>query len=274
MQPRNGIIRLVNPWRGLLYVSEIKGRHGLLSARTQDFKMFSIYFLRDGVEFYPGRMFDRVELSQWLSGEPIHPDSREVLADEFGAIPAVAPNPQSWKWYAFRQGEEILKYQFSPSTAEIQKVAGAALMLRPDCFSPLIDPWEIWVCDKDSQLPLMLTMTGQSLEDIDSVTFSPLWRFNWQTATTDTEPMLRALEKRVNERINAATEPGRVRWTHRLFRRNLDGSAEEWRRENECDPSLPLVKVEEFPAGWLPSGLLAEPFESDRRALEGALEVF
>jgi hypothetical protein len=264
-----GVMRLVNPWRGLVYFAQVEGQYGMLSARTGDFKHFSIYSVQSGKEFYPGRIFERAELAQWLLGEPLHPDQRALLADEFGDIPAVAPNPQSWVWLTVSgQGEERLKRAFKPNPAELQQLAGAALSLQRGQFYPLLDSWEIWLCDKDTLEPLALAITALTLEDTDWQTFSPRWHANWQSAPAEHKVGLHNLEKEINARINSATDLSCFRSVHRLFQRNLDGSSQEWARENPVDVSLPLLKVADHPAGYLPDGLLAEPFESQRLQLE------
>jgi hypothetical protein len=252
-----GTMRLVNPDRGRVCVAQI----GTLSARTEDFNEFSILSVQGGLEFSPGRRFSRKELAQWLLGEPLLPDDRLTLSDEFGDIPAIAPNPQSWKWYAMRQGEERLKAKFKPTAAEIQAIAGAALSLNPKGFYPLIDPFEIWVCDKGGLEPLALVMTGTSLDDVSAQTISPLWRFNFSKCTVDTELPLRKLREEVNSRINTSTTPGKVGWCQRTFRRNLDGSAIEY--------SQSLEKIADHAIGYLPDGQLAHPYDRKLKEILG-----
>jgi len=267
---KKGTIRLVNPWRGLVYVAEVETMHGRLSVRTKDFENFSICTWHLGHEFYLSKEFSRRELAQWVIGKPLCPDDKKKLIDEFGDIVAVTPKPDAWCWRrhmgCFRQ--QVLKSEFIPTTGELQKAAEVALMMHIDEFLPNIDSWEIWSCDKETNLPLALVMTGETLDDIDRITFSPLWRANCNASLDENEAELRVLTKEVNERINSASQPGRVRWVHRLFHRKPDGSAEEWMRSNPSNPSEDLAKIAEYPPGWLPSGLLAEPFESRRCILE------
>lgn len=247
-----GLMRLVNPDRNSVYVAQLFTGNGVLSARTEDFELFSIYSVQVGKEFYPGRKFSRKELASFFLAESILPDQRKTLSDEFGDIPAIAPNPQSWKWYAIHRGEERLKQEYKPTALDFQRVSGAALSLTKGGFYPLIDPYEIWVCDKDSQEPLFLAMTGTSLEDVDRQTFSPMWRFNWHKCTSDTEVPLRKLQEEINSRVNTSDTPGKFGWFHRLFKRNLDGSAIEY--------SQSLEEVQTRLSGYLPDGTIAEPY--------------
>lgn len=252
----------MNPTRRGVWEAKVSTEYGHLVARTENSHSFSVYAIEEGKEFYCGRRFSRKELGTWLQGELTPPDEQETLRDEFGDIPAIAPNPQSWIWYYLGPwGEERLKTQYKPTTSDLQTLAGLALQINPQNFYPLGDNYEIWVCDKDTELPLFLATTGTSLAEIDKQFFSPLWRFALCHCTADTEVPLRELRDSINQRINASDTPDKVRWKHRLFRRNLDGSAVEYGQMN-------LVEIAEHPAGWLPTGLMAEPFESIRKSLE------
>ena len=254
-------IRLVNPARPGVMQARIKVMHGFLVARTEDCRNFSIYAWQQGKEFYCGRQFTREEIATWVSGELIPPDNRTELADELGDIPALAPNPKNWMWYFVGgRGEERLRQDYKPTIADLQRLAGLALQINLSTFYPLGDPYEIWVCDKDTEMPLFLAMTGSSLEEISSQFFSPLWRFNWSRCDEKTEIPLRKLQKLINNRVNLSERRGTIRWKHRLFERQLDGSSIEF-GEN-------LLPIAEHPAGWLPLGLLAEPYETIRRDLE------
>jgi len=255
-------IRLVNPTRPSVFEAYIQTEHGGIVARTEDSQSFSIYYLLEGKEFYCGRRFTRKEIAQWLKGKLPHPDERRQIYDELGDIPAIAVNPQSWVWYfVSNRGEERLKTELKPTISDLQKLAGLALQINPSNFYPLGDPYEIWVCDKDTELPLFLTVTGNSLEEIDRQTFSPLWRFNFVDCTASNEVALRELQKLINSRVNASDNFRTIKWTHRIFKRNLDDSVIEYSQDE-------LKPIAEYPPNWLPTGLMAEPFETVRKHLE------
>jgi hypothetical protein len=253
---------LVNPTRKPVWEAKMATAGGYLVARTEDCQRFAVYSLQSGKEFYCGRRFTREEIGKWLEGKLPHPDERRQISDESGDIPAIAVNPQSWVWYfVSNRGKKRLKTELKPTISCLQKLAGLALQINPSNFYPLGNPYEIWVCDKDTKLPLFLTVTGNSLEEIEQQTFSPLWRFNFVDCATSNEVALRELQKLINARVNASDNFRTIKWTHRLFKRNLDNSAIEY-NQDELEP------IAEYPPNWLPTGLMAEPFESLRKRLE------
>lgn len=230
-----GLIRLVNPWRGRIWCADLATAHGTLSARTgakpkNAFERWDIYLVRDGVEYWCGRSFTKRELMRWFSAEVL-PADNQPQDDEFGSIPANTPNPQSWEWYGFTVREVVLPSQYKPTVADLQRLAGFALAMRPNEFSPYLDLFEVWVCDKDTLEPLALVATGSTLEEAEQQTFSPLVRLGTGDLSFEFKDCekARSLQKQINERVNAAVESGCVKYASRLFERRLDSAVVEYR---------------------------------------------
>lgn len=268
-----GLIRLVNPWRGHCYCANLETEKGILSARSFDLKTFGFYSVIGNSEFYPGRDFTRKELGEWLSGQPIPPDQRSQIRDEFGDIPAITPNSQDWTWLSITgRGEERLTREAKPQMFEIQNLAGAALLMSKDKFLPLLDPYELWVCDKDSLDPIALVLCDISLERIDWQQFNPMWRMGRGDLSFEFQDSIltqaRGLQKEIHARVNTSTKASRFEFYSRIFKRNLDNSAIEYRRANIHLPNTPLEAVESHPIGFLPEGLLANPWEQKRLEIE------
>lgn len=250
-----GLMRLVNPDRGRLLCANIQLDSGTLSARTSNFKQFGLYCVVGGREFYPGREFSRWEFSRWFGAEALPQEDRET-EDELGKIPATHPNPTTWKWYAIdSRGERNLKQSSKPNLVDLQKVAGYALTLREEEFYPFIDNWECWVCDRKTLQPLALVLTANSREEIETLTYSPMWRF---CSNAEHEQETRKFENEINNRINTASKPGRWGFNALVFERHLDNSVTEY---------APDGKVTHHPIGHLPIGELTEPFEKKRLEL-------
>jgi hypothetical protein len=263
-----GLIRLVNPWRGQIWCADIQTKHGTLSARTgskpkQAFEQWDVYHCVGDSEFYCGRSFSKRELMRWFSASVPDADD-QPQEDELGSIPANTPDPKAWKWFALTQGETVLKPEYKPTAADFQKVAGYALAVRPDEFYPYLDQYEIWVCDKETLEPIALVMTANSLEQADRMTFSPMVKFDRNLKGNN--PALRELEDRINQRVNSSEKSNTFKWVHRLYKRNLDGTAIEYARENPNDTSLPLMAMGE---AVLPEPYLAEPYWSEYLSLGG-----
>lgn len=251
---RLGLIRLVNPWRGRIWCADLATAHGTLSARTgtkpkDAFERWDIYLVRDGVEYWCGRSFTKRELMRWFSAEVLPADD-QPQDDEFGNIPANTPNPQSWKWYGFTVGEVVLPSQYKPAAADLQRLAGFALAMRPNEFYPYLDLFEVWVCDKDTLEPLALVATGNTLKEAEAQMFSPLVRLGKGDLSYDFKDCgdARSLQKRINDRINAATVTGRVKSVSRMFERKLDGLAIEYRNGQAYSGGNENINL---PENWL-----------------------
>lgn len=258
---RAGLIRLVNPWRGRVWCAEIEVENGIVSARTgaeasKAFEKWDLYLCREGIEYYCGRSFSKRELMRWFSAEVLPADD-QPQNDSLGSIPANTPEPTAWKWYGFTVGEVVLPRHLKPIAADLQKVAGYALAMRPDEFYPYLDCWEVWLCDKDSHEPVALVATGNTKEEAEQQQFSPLVRLGRGDLSYDFKEFeaARSLQTRINDRINSAVQPGRIGFVSRLFCRHLDGTAIEYRGGQE------------FGAAVLPEEWLAEPFWSEFKTL-------
>ncbi len=257
---RLGLIRLVNPWRGRIWCADLTTPHGILSVRTgskpkEAFERWDIYLVREGIEYYCGRSFTKRELMRWFSADLLPADD-QPQDDDFGSIPANTPTPQGWKWYGFTSGEVVLPHQHKPTAADFQRVAGFALAMRPNEFYPYLDSFEVWVCDKDTTKPVALVATGNTLDESESQAFSPLVRLGSGDLSFDFEDCAsaRSLQKRINGRINTATEPNRIKFVSRLFERRLDGTVIEYR------DGCPYSGTDTDAVMALPENWLAEPW--------------
>lgn len=272
MKTQVGQIRFVNPERPPSFITEIIGEDGRrLSARTRLFHSFAFYVIKGGVEFYCGREFRRDELLQFTRKVFAHP--QQTQHDQFGNIPATGwEDPRRWTWRGFTQGEVHLDREFRPTAKDLAELSALALNeLEPGRTYPQLDDWECWVCDKDSLEPIALVLTALDQESIESLTYSPMVRLGRGDYSFDFEDhsTARALRDRINERINTATAPGRFGYFARIFRREIDGSALEVFPRRYCNGQWTEERPPtERPAGYLPAGLFAEPFESAYRALK------
>ncbi len=251
----NGRMRLVNPYRGIIFCSNLEMPSGFLSIRTggmvEPFQKWGFYRYFEGIEYYCGREFSRSEIGNWL-GNQVLPTEDQPQEDWLGPIPANTPDPKDWKWIGFSVGEHRLPQQLKPTKADFQTLCGEALTLNSDTFYPLIDRFEIWVCDKVTKQPIALVSTGISLEDIDCQTFSPMVKFDWDLK--DDHPGLRDLEDAINRAINTSESRSRFGCYTLLCEKKLDGQAIFYGRDNPQDPTSPLIPTEDkyiLPDNWL-----------------------
>lgn len=260
MKTQIGKIRFVNPERPPSYVAEIIESDETLSARTKDFQHFAFYVVHRGLEFYCGREFSSHELMQFAHKEFTYPN--QMRRDDFGDIPATGwDDPRRWQWCAFGGGESRLEREHRPTSEQLAQLSQLALNgLEPGKRYPPLDEWECWVCDKETLEPLALVMTAPDRESIETLFYSPMIRLGRGDLSFDFEDCVAArdLQKRINERVNTATEPHRFGYYARIFRRDFDDSAIEF---------CPDGTQREHPPGYLPSGTLAAPYESERAAL-------
>lgn len=260
-----GAIQLVNPDRGSVWAAKA----GRLTATTADGGAnFEVRCFEEGVEFWPGRQFSRHELEAFAAGEPLSAEELAVVEghpeeDDLGRVPATRPDPAAWRWYGFTVGEVRLRKSARPSLAEFAAVASEALKLEEAETLPWLDPWELWVCDKETGEPLALAITADSREQAETITYSPRWRFCVASHHT---PETKQFEDRVNDRLNSAETAGRFRFATRLVFRRPNGSALEYSQPHRDDPPI------ERPVGWLPRSHLAEPWEGERLRLKPLLE--
>lgn len=263
MNTQIGKIRFVNPERPPAFVAEVIEPEGYLSVRTFDFQSFGIYCVRFGKEFWCGREFSKQELFQFCRKEFTHPGQERQ--DDFGEIPATGwEDPRRWKWRAFTSGEIVLDREHRPTADMLSQAAELALNeLEPGKRYPDLDEWECWVCDKETKEPIALVLTATDQDSIETLTYSPMVRLGRGDLSFDFTDFkaARDLQDRINARINTATEAGRFGYFVRIFRREIDGSATEFR---------PDKTTADHPAGYLPTGLLAEPWETERLSLKAA----
>lgn len=263
MNTQVGKIRFVNPERPPAFVAEVIEPEGFLSVRTSDFQSFGIYCVRFGKEFWPGREFSKRELMSFAHKEFTNP--QQATEDEWGKIPATGwEDPRRWKWRAYTSGEIVLDREHRPTDDMLAQAAELALNeLEPGKRYPDLDEWECWVCDKETKEPIALVLTATDQESIETLTYSPMVRLGRGDLSFDFADFVAArdLQDRLNARINTATEAGRFGYFARIFRRELDGSATEFR---------PDKTTTDHAAGYLPAGLLAEPWETERLSLKTA----
>lgn len=253
-----GCIRLVNPDRGTA-LAAISGR---LIATSLDFgASWSIDLIDEGVAFWPGRYFGREEIEAWAAGCPMDGTELSVRGivnndadDALGCHPPAANDvPSTWPWHNLVSG--CLDPSLLPSRDDIVWLAREALRAQDAESLPYLDRFEIWACDRETERPLALVMTALHLEEAETILYSPYWRF---TCGPDKESEILDFEGRLNARTCLTTGSGSVHAMAAIFERLPDGSAIQHGANG--------AKIE-IPTGKLPSGLLAEPWETERRRL-------
>ncbi len=234
-----GKIRLVNPYRGISLVAEIETWEGKLSFRTNNLQEFDLYWVIDGKEFWSGKTFSRRDLLLFSQKQfsPNHP-------------------VESWNWKAFGVGEYKLKGQYKPKVEEIAKVSREALKLEIGINYPILDIYECWVCDKDKLLPLFLALCAPTREEIETLTFSPMFRLERKLKEFSEGQQF---EEKINSLVNTSKSKGRFGFTSRIYRRNEDGSLTEF---------FPNGKKENHPQNYLSETLLVEPFNTEYQDLK------
>ena len=252
-----GTIRLVNPWRGQVLAAVM----GNLRASTDDFgATFEIRVVVDGHDFYPGRAFTRAEVTEWATGPAgrgRRPRTcRPPQRDMFGVIPAQHPDPRRWPWYAIDVGAWRLAAECRPDAVDLSRLCQEALSLDTAEALPPLDHYEVWLLDRETQLPLALAVTALTLDTAKSLVFAARYQHSLPRYRT---PATREFEDRVNARIYIPTQAGSRRVAWFICERRYDGS---------CLVHSADDRVVERPAEWLPIGLLAEPWESERKRHE------
>ena len=247
-QPMIGYIRFVNPDRGTVPAA--------LSGRLLNFRLgpsgtaWEIVALEGGCHYQPGRSFTRLEFQSWT-------EARDP-----------GPRPEEWEWRVFGPwGVDRLKVP--PDHAELVAAAAEALRIGDPAGLNCLDTFEVWAADNSSGRPLALLATSFDYLQAEAIGFSPgptgrstnrynhtgqVWRF---CDPHDLFPQAEAFQRRVNEKIRKASQPGLYPFTRRIFEHRPDGSVIEY------DLGRPRAVASEF----LPRGQLAEPLESERIAL-------
>ncbi|EMF89795.1 hypothetical protein [Leptospira santarosai] len=248
-----GKIRLVNPNRGTVRAAIY---NGLVLSEKND--RYEFHYNLGGYEFRPGRAFSRIEIIELAN----FTFSTTSNVDDLGVIPATGQDPRSWKWVSFAGGQRNLNTPHKPNVNEIAIVCGE--ILSPKESEIFLDRYEIWLTDWKTNEPIALAVTAETLEAADWQTFSPIWRF---CIASNHSNETREFEDQVNCLINPSGNKSKVNYSVRLFERTLDGGSIEWMREGKGENLKPRTY-----SNALPSGLLAEPWETIRIELESTLE--
>ncbi len=246
-----GQIQLVNPDRGRA-LAAISGR--LLAYVFPNTGSWELSVLEGGCHYGPGRNFLLQDFRRWTSGDLVDLDL------------------DRWEWRVFGPwGVDRLKV--GPSFPELAALASEVLRAAaaPSIPQTPLDPFEVWAVDRTSQRPLALLASAVTYFQAESIGFWPgptglstnrydhnheIWRFCLRERHS---PETLDFERRVNDRIRTPSQTGLYPFVRRIFERLEDGSAVEFIR-NHRRP---------VPPGFLPTGQLAEPLESERIALLG-----
>jgi hypothetical protein len=220
-QAKLGVIRLVNPWRGYIWCADVDINEGVLSARTgaiklKAFEQWDIYVIHDGLEYSCWRSFTKKELISLLNNN-----------DEY--ITKNLFDVESFEWSGFTPKKVVLPEQSKPSTMDFQQLAEASLSMNLDVSYPLIDLFELWMCDKETLKPVALVSTGNSLEEIKTQAFSPVIRLGSEDLSFNFRHFESAasLQFSINERVNNPFDQKQP-FVTRMFHRAVDGKIFEY----------------------------------------------
>ncbi len=233
-----GRMRIVNPDRGTALAASV-GR--LLATSVDEGRRWEVRLVLKGREFFTRRLLEQAELRAIASGQ-------------------AGPEPWHWSWRAEGQAGTIrLRPHRWPTRDEFVQLGYEALRAATHPELPLIDPFEVWLCDRETAAPLALGATAISLEMAMATPHLGAWQcveFPRQI------PETWAFQNALNARLNQSSREGRYRFRVRVYERTAHGVIRH---------GLKGISKWEQP-GVLPDGLLAEPWDSERRALLQLLE--
>lgn len=230
-----GTIRLVSPERG----TALAAGHGRMVATSLDRGLtWEVRLLHAGREYYTRRPLGSEELASLIEGGP-----RAAL-------------PERWRWSAWGPGgESWLQPAERPVAIELVALAREALAAIENDELAAVDRFEVWLCERETEAPLALATTALSLESALAIPHLTPWTFTVPARQTQAT---REFQDRVNARLNRCQQPGRYRFAARIYERRSDRVIIRHGRKGQG---------RRLPATALPDGLLAEPWESERRTL-------
>jgi hypothetical protein len=230
-------MRLVNPSRGWGRIATA-GDGRLFATSDEDPTRWELRLVRQGREY--------------STRGPLDPEQVRALA-----AGVVGPEPWAWAWSSWistgvlrlRPHERPRPHALAELAAEILRATSADLerLHRADRF-------EIWLCDARTGRPMALGALAHDREAAMALPHVRAWQCvepHRQTAETW------AFQDEVNARMNRARSEGRFRFGLAVFERTGRGFVRH-------GPQGPTGRVR---PGVVPSGLLAEPFESRRLAI-------
>lgn len=232
-----GTMRLVNPDRGLAVVA-VAGE--IVAVSEDGGGLWELRLLRATHEFYTRRPLASLEVRALADGRP-------------------GPEPWSWRWEALgesgplrlRPEERPTREALTAACQEASRVDG-----MPAAALPRLDRFEVWLCDRQAGRPLALAATALSREMALALPHVRPWQC---VVATEQTPETWAFQLRIHALVNHSRRAGRFRSLVRLYERTIRGVI-----RHGLDGPLGRVR-----AGYMPEGLLAEPWESERLALRG-----
>ncbi len=230
-----GTMRLVNPDRGSALVVVM----GRLTAVSEDGGThWEVVLIHGSRQFYT---------------------RRPLSCDEFGAIAAgdAEDGPWCWRWIGMSESGAVrLGPRERPTQAELFALGQKVCQFDPiaDNALPRMDRFEVWLCNRETGRPVALAATALSREMALAIPHVRPWQCvepPLQTAETW------AFQSRINNLLNRYPRSGRYRFVVRLYERDGDRVV-----RHGLDGPIGQVR-----SGFVPDGLLAEPWESERLAL-------